>query len=267
MRNPASAVTYCLTFASLSKTDAHQQARRQERQWPLPRPTPPWRPSSPRSGSRSRRMAREFTRREVLPIANELDPIEGQIPDELRDKMAELGFFAIMVPEEHGGLGMGAFEYSRSRGAGPRVDERGEPDGPRQQSHRVVSRRRRRRRFLPKVATGRTAGRVPLSEPEAGRTSRTSSTELVVRGTAGSFNGAKMWCTYADQVPTTSILFARTDPEVDPKRRALGHQHCFIIRQAARELPRRHQRHSDAQDRLPRLEDLGARLRQLPPSW
>ena len=56
-------------------------------------------------------MAREFAREEVLPIANELDPVQGDIPQELIDKMGDLGFFAIMIPEELGGLGLGCFEY------------------------------------------------------------------------------------------------------------------------------------------------------------
>ena len=35
--------------------------------------------------------ARDFTMKEVLPVANELDPVQGMIPMELRDKMAEMG--------------------------------------------------------------------------------------------------------------------------------------------------------------------------------
>src|SRR5271155_4200393 len=56
-------------------------------------------------------VAREFTMREVLPVANRLDPIQGDIPDALREKMAEMGYFGIIIPEEYGGLGLGAFEY------------------------------------------------------------------------------------------------------------------------------------------------------------
>ena len=56
-------------------------------------------------------MAREFARDEVLPVANALDPVQGDIPQELIDKMGELGFFGIMIPEELGGLGLGCFEY------------------------------------------------------------------------------------------------------------------------------------------------------------
>ena len=56
--------------------------------------------------------ARDFAVNEVLPVANKLDPVEGDIPMELRDKMAELGYFGILIPEEYGGLGLGAFEYA-----------------------------------------------------------------------------------------------------------------------------------------------------------
>ena len=43
-------------------------------------------------------LAREFTDKEVLPLANELDPVQGVIPDSLRDKMAAMGFFGILIP-------------------------------------------------------------------------------------------------------------------------------------------------------------------------
>ena len=36
--------------------------------------------------------AREFTLNEVLPVANKLDPEKGDIPMDLREKMAELGY-------------------------------------------------------------------------------------------------------------------------------------------------------------------------------
>ena len=55
--------------------------------------------------------AREFTMNEVLPVANKLDPEKGDIPDELIEKMGEMGYFGILIPEELGGLGLGYFEY------------------------------------------------------------------------------------------------------------------------------------------------------------
>src|SRR5580698_10435271 len=58
-----------------------------------------------------RDMARQFAREEVTPIANKLDPVQGDIPRDLIKKMGELGFFGILVPQEFGGLGLGALEY------------------------------------------------------------------------------------------------------------------------------------------------------------
>src|SRR5271157_5938583 len=58
-----------------------------------------------------RDMARQFTLEEVLPAANRLDPVKGDMPRELIERMGELGFFGILIPEEYGGLGLGAFEY------------------------------------------------------------------------------------------------------------------------------------------------------------
>ena len=42
-------------------------------------------------------VAREFSMKEVLPVANELDPVQGKIPMELRQKMGEMGFFGIRM--------------------------------------------------------------------------------------------------------------------------------------------------------------------------
>ena len=65
--------------------------------------------------SEERRMiqevARTFTRDRVRPLADRLDPVKGLIPDDLVQEMADMGYFGILIPEEHGGLGLGAYEY------------------------------------------------------------------------------------------------------------------------------------------------------------
>ncbi len=55
--------------------------------------------------------AREFTLHEVLPVANVLDPLQGEIPMALRQKLADMGYFGIRIPEQYGGSGLGVFEY------------------------------------------------------------------------------------------------------------------------------------------------------------
>ena len=50
--------------------------------------------------------ARDFTMTHVLPLANELDPVQGDIPMELRDKLADMGYFGIVIPEKYGGMAL-----------------------------------------------------------------------------------------------------------------------------------------------------------------
>lgn len=49
-------------------------------------------------------MAREFTRKEIDPIASHID-LKEETPPELIEKMAELGFFGLIIPETFGGVG------------------------------------------------------------------------------------------------------------------------------------------------------------------
>jgi len=58
------------------------------------------------------RTARSFAMDEVLPVANELDPQHGEIPASLLARMAELGYFGLLIPVTDGGLGLGVFEYA-----------------------------------------------------------------------------------------------------------------------------------------------------------
>jgi len=180
-------------------------------------------------------MAREFAMKEVLPIANRLDPEKGEIPAELRDKMAELGFFGILIPEQYGGLGLGVFEYclvaeelsrawmsvaslmARGNGLGGGFSEE------------------QRQRYLPRIARGEFLGSFALSESNAGSDVANLSCRARRDGDEWVVNGQKMWCTFADGADYIT-LFARTDPNVDPERRHLGIS-AFLIEKERGTLP------------------------------
>lgn len=162
-------------------------------------------------------LARRFAMNEVLPLADELDPQHGLIPDRLREQMAEMGFFGILLPEEQGGLGLGVFEYclvaeelarawmsvsgllARGNGMGGGFTEQ------------------QRTRLMPKVARGEYLGAYALSEAEAGSDVANISCRASRDGDDWVVNGTKMWCTYADQADYL-VLFARTDPAKDPAK-------------------------------------------------
>jgi alkylation response protein AidB-like acyl-CoA dehydrogenase len=181
--------------------------------------------------------ARDFAMKEVLPVANELDPVQGEIPMELRDKMAELGFFGITIPEEYGGLGLGCFEYcliteelARAWMSVASIVARGNGIfGSKAMSEE------QRRKWLPRAGRGEFLAAASLSEPSAGSDLAAISCRAKLEGDDWVINGAKYWCTFADGADYL-LLFARTDESPDSKRRHLGIS-AFIIEKPRGELP------------------------------
>jgi alkylation response protein AidB-like acyl-CoA dehydrogenase len=163
--------------------------------------------------------ARRFAVDEVLPVANELDPQKGEIPAPLLDRLAELGYFGITVPKEHGGLGLGVFEYcmvseelarawmstasilARSQGLGTAVadDER-------------------RAELMARSARGEWIGAIALSEPDAGSDLAGVSTRAVLEGDEWVVTGRKRWCGNAKAADFIQVLVRERDPEPGESR-------------------------------------------------
>lgn len=183
-------------------------------------------------------VARDFTRDVVLPAANRLDPEKGDIPREMIDQMGELGFFGILIPEEHGGLGLGALEYclvaeelSRGWMSVASLIARG---------NALIGSLKslddaQKAYYLPKMAQGEFLGAFSLSEPNAGSDVANISCRARKVGDEWEITGNKYWCTFADGADFI-LVFARTDPEVDPKRRHRGIS-AFMVEKPRGELP------------------------------
>lgn len=167
--------------------------------------------------------AREFTMKEVLPIANELDPVQGEIPLSLRAKLADMGYFGIRLPEEFGGSGLGCFEYCLiaeqlargwmsvasiiARGNGTLIMD-------------LLS-DEQKKDILPRVATGDYLAAASLSEPDTGSDLASISCRAVRDGDDYVITGNKYWCTFADGADYI-VLFARTSQPPNEKKRHLG---------------------------------------------
>src|SRR5256886_1921306 len=158
--------------------------------------------------------------KEVLPIANRLDPEHGEIPMALREKMAELGYFGILIPQEYGGLGLGIFEYvlvteelARAWMSVASIIARGNGIG-------AGFSEDKRREMLPKMARGEWLGGFPLSQPGARSAVASIRCRAELVGDEWVVNGQKMWCTFADGADFI-ILVARATP-YDPENRHAG---------------------------------------------
>jgi len=181
--------------------------------------------------------AREFAMNEVLPVANELDPVQGDIPMGLREKLAEMGYFGILIPEEYGGLGLGVFEYcliseelARAWMSVASIIARGNTligasAMSEEQKHRYFSR----------MAKGEFLGAFSMSEPSAGSDISNITCRARRDGDSWIINGNKYWCTFADGADYI-MLIARTSEPNHPKRRHQGLS-IFVIEKKRGELP------------------------------
>jgi alkylation response protein AidB-like acyl-CoA dehydrogenase len=203
-----------------------------------------------------RRRAEAFARDEVMSVANRLDPLREDVPDSLLARLAELGYFGIMIEEEHGGLGLGVLEYclaaeelsrawmsvasviALANGAlGPVAGQR-------------------RDELLRRMARGEYLVAFALTEPQAGSDAANVVCAARRDGDDWIVEGRKRWCGWAKHAVRPHERAER--PPAPPPR----HQHV-PDREGARHVPRGPRRASDPEDRLPRHHQLGAHLHRV----
>jgi alkylation response protein AidB-like acyl-CoA dehydrogenase len=167
-----------------------------------------------------RDVARQFVRDVVLPTANRLDPVKGDIPPELIAQMGELGFFGILIPEEFGGLGLGAFEYclvaeelARGWMSVASIIARGNSF-----YRSIPGDSEERRRKIALMAKGQYLGAAALSEPGTGSDLSSVSCRARREGDEWVITGNKYWCTFADGADYISVLCRLDDPDAPPGR-------------------------------------------------
>ena len=169
-------------------------------------------------------LVRDFVRREVEPVAAELDR-EDRVPHDLIDQMKELGLFGITVPEEYGGLGLDYTTFASifeelSMGLMSLSGAIG--------THHILTyvlthygTEEQKEKFLPDLASGRKRGGLALTEPSGGTDVANLQTTATKDGEEYIVNGSKMFITngrYGDMF----CLLARTDRDMEPRHRGLS---------------------------------------------
>lgn len=167
-----------------------------------------------------RDVARQFAREQLLPGAAERDR-SRQFPREQLQKLGELGFLGMLVPEIYGGSQMGVLPYAlaleeiaaadgacstivsvhSSVGCGPIV-RYGTPE--------------QKAAFLPKLASGEWIGGFALTEPQAGSDASALQCRAERQGNDYVINGAKQFIT-SGKNGQMIIVFAVTDRNAGKK--------------------------------------------------
>jgi len=166
-----------------------------------------------------KRAAREFAKGEFREVARELDRRE-EFDDRIWKKAGELGFLAVFVEEQYGGVGYGHLEQCLIVEEFARVDT-----GIAQtldaaffgaQLIQLVGTEEQKRKYLPPLCRGEARMGVAITEPDAGSDVASISTRAELRGDEYVINGSKIFITNAT-VADFLVVACVTNPDA-PRR-------------------------------------------------
>ncbi|HEX2079508.1 MAG TPA: acyl-CoA dehydrogenase family protein [Longimicrobium sp.] len=171
-----------------------------------------------------RDLAREFAENELRPHAEEWDR-EARFPREVIDKLGELGFLGMLLPEEYDGLGLDTTAYllaleEIARGDASVAVAMSVHNSLPTQMILAQGTPEQKERWLRPMARGEWLGAFSLSEPDAG-SDAASMTAHARRADGGwVLNGAKAWVTNGGMGDVV-VAMVRTDTP-DDRRGAKG---------------------------------------------
>jgi len=160
-----------------------------------------------------RELARDFTNKEIKPLAKKIDEQE-RIPPELIKKLGDVGFLGTMFPEEYGGGGFGKIGYcimmeEIARGCSSTAAMVGAHQSIGTNAIYVGGSEELKKKYLPRLCSGEMIASFALTEPEAGSDTFNLRTEARKKGEKWILNGSKVWITNAGIANLISV-FART---------------------------------------------------------
>ena len=166
------------------------------------------------------KMIREFTEKEVKPLAAEIDEQE-RFPIETVEKMAKIGIMGIPFPVKYGGAGSTNQIYSM---AVEELSRACATTGVVVSAHTSLccapiyefGTEEQRMQYLPNLCAGKWIGAFGLTEPNAGTDASSQQTTAVLDGENYILNGNKIFITNAEYAHVY-IVFAMTDKSLGTK--------------------------------------------------
>ena len=162
-----------------------------------------------------RRQMRRFAEVEVLPHAQEWHLKNQYIPDEVLRKLGELGVFALTLPEQFGGLGLGkeamcvvSEELSRGYIGVGSLGTRSEIAA---ELILGAGTDEQKQKYLPRIASGELLPTAVFTEPNTGSDLASLKTRAVREGDIYKVTGQKTWITHPVRADIMTLL-VRTNP-------------------------------------------------------
>lgn len=169
-----------------------------------------------------------FLDRDVKPYAMELEH-NDTYPEEIVEKMKELGLFGSIIEEEYGGLGLSCLTYAKivERVATVWMSLSGIFN-----SHLIMASavqragtEEQKQKWLPKFATGEIRGGLALTEPNCGTDLQAIRTRATKQGNGYVVNGTKTWISNGIH-GTCFAVMVKTEPDAEPRHKGIS---LFLI--------------------------------------
>jgi acyl-CoA dehydrogenase family protein 9 len=141
----------------------------------------------------------------------------GEMPAEFIDELKEFGMFGLVIPEAHGGMGLGNMAYSRTLQEVAKYDASvavtiGAHSSIGMRGLLLFGTDDQKERYYEKLASGEMIAAYCLTEPGAGSDAAAVKTTAVRDGDHWVLNGNKLWITNGG-IADFFTVFAKTDEE------------------------------------------------------
>ena len=154
--------------------------------------------------------------------------VAGEMPAEFIDELKEFGMFGLVIPEEHGGMGLGNMAYSRTLQEVAKYDASvavtiGAHSSIGMRGLLLFGTDDQKRRYMPRLASGELIAAYCLTEPGAGSDAAAIKTTAIKEGDHWVLNGNKLWVTNGG-IADYFTVFAKT-----PEEGGRGKMTAFIV--------------------------------------
>jgi acyl-CoA dehydrogenase len=161
-----------------------------------------------------------FVKSELEPIAQKVEE-EEKIPENIVQKMRELGFFGLSIPEEYGGMGLNTLGECILNEEFGRVNacfrsRFGTNNGIGSQGILIDGTPEQKEKYLPRIASGEWTAAFALTEPNAGSDAANIQTKAEKKGDVYLLNGLKHFITNGDIADVVTVM-AVTDKTKGPR--------------------------------------------------
>ncbi len=161
-----------------------------------------------------------FVKNDLEPISQKVEE-EEKIPESIVQKMREMGFFGLSIPEEYGGMGLGTLGECVLNEEFGKVNacfrsRFGTNNGIGSQGILIDGTQEQKDKYLPRIASGEWTAAFALTEPNAGSDAANIQTKAEKKGDYYLLNGLKHFITNGD-IADVSTVMAVTDKSKGPR--------------------------------------------------